>query len=96
MEIQGSESLILTSFEDEEPLKFVWWRKKDGKLDSEEDEVADHLLGRDPNTLWNMVWDIEKRRPDSTYHLSHGSRTSVRLNCVPEQSCNHTDNDSEA
>lgn len=85
----------LTSLEDEEPLKFVWGREKDRKLDSPKDEMAKHLLGCNADSFGNVIGDIQIRGPNRSDHLSHSSGTSISLDGVPEQGSNHTDDDSE-
>ena len=70
--------------------------EQDWKLDRPEDKVADHLLGRDADGLWDVVGDIEVRRPNCADALSHGCGSGIGLNGMPKERSNHADNDGEA
>ena len=93
---KAQECFRRTSFEDEEPLKFMWRRKKNWKLDSPKDEVADHLLSGNTDCFWDMIGDIKEGWPNRTDHLGHCGGASISLNGMPEQGRNHTNHDGEA
>lgn len=59
--------------------------EENGELDGPEDKMADHALGRDADTIWDMIRDVEVRGPDGANDLCHGRRAGVCLNGMPEQ-----------
>jgi hypothetical protein len=73
----------------------VWWRKKDRKLNSPKDKMADHLLGSNANRFRDVIGDIQIRGPNRSDHLGHCSGASISLDGVPEQGSDHTDDHSE-
>jgi hypothetical protein len=61
----------------------MWWRKQNRELDTEEDEVSYHLLGRDTSAFREMVRDIEEGGPNSTDHLCR--YISTRAECIKDE-----------
>lgn len=85
-----------TKLENEEPLQLVRRSEKNRELNRPENQMANHLLGGDTNTVWDVVGNIEVAGPDRSDHLRDGSRPSVGLNGVPEESCGHPGDDCES
>ena len=82
--------------EDEEPLQLVWWCEEDRELDGPEDQVRNHLLGCYPDAFRNVIWDVEVGGPDGSDHLRYCCGAGIGLDCVPEESRCHADNDGES